>query len=335
LIPCTRFAAAALALAASLFCASAQVPVQRVASRRGPAQFVTLSGSVPPVAQPEFDQGPVAPATRMSRMVLVLKPTGAQQAALDTLLAAQQDPASPLYHRWLTPSEFGARFGAGGAAIAQITGWLAAQGFTTEEIPAGRRMIVFSGSAGQIAEIHRYHAQGAMHLANAQDPQIPASFSNIVDGILSLNDVRRTAQNRTRPLTARPQYSAGATHYLFPADFATIYNVVPLLTAGTNGSGVSIAIAARSNIHLDDVAQFRKMAGLPPNLPQVLLTGNDPGLVAADQQESTIDAEWSGALAPAASIKLVVAASSASTDGIDLASAWIVNHAAAPIVAVS
>jgi subtilase family serine protease len=54
---------------------------------------------------------------------------------------------------------------------------------------------------------------------------------------------------RTRtPLTAQPDYSAGATHYLFPADFATIYDLNPLFTAGTNGTGSSIAIAARSNI---------------------------------------------------------------------------------------
>lgn len=273
-------------------------------------------------------------------MVLVLKSAPAQQAALDALLAAQQTPASPLYHRWLSPAEFGARFGRGDAVLAQIVGWLAANGFTTEEIPAGRRMIVFSGAAGQVSdafhtEIHRYRMQGTVHLANAQEPQIPASLSNFVEGILSLNDLRRTAQNHTRWLGAQPLYSAGATHYLAPADFAAIYDLHPLYDAGTGGNGVSIAIAARSNIRLDDVAKFRAMAGLPANAPQVVVTGSDPGLVTADQEESTIDAEWSGAVAPGASVKLVVAASSAATDGIDLASAWIVNHAVAPIVAVS
>jgi subtilase family serine protease len=58
-------------------------------------------------------------------------------------------------------------------------------------------------------------------------------------------------------------------------------------------------------------------------------------LVASDQLESTLDTEWSGAVAPAATITLVVAASTATTDGIDLASAYIVNHATAPVVSVS
>ena len=137
------------------------------------------------------------------------------------------------------------------------------------------------------------------------------------------------------PLSTQPDYSAGATHYLFPADFATIYDLNPLFAAGTNGTGSSIAIAARSNIKLSDVEAFRSMAGLPANDPTITLDGADPGLVAHDQDESTLDAEWSGAAAPAAAVNLVVAASTATTDGIDLAAAYIVNHAAAPVVSVS
>ena len=137
------------------------------------------------------------------------------------------------------------------------------------------------------------------------------------------------------PLSMQPEYSAGATHYLFPADFATIYDLNPLFAAGTNGTGSSIAIAARSNIKLSDVEAFRSMAGLPANDPSVTLDGADPGLVAHDQDESTLDAQWSGAAAPAAKVNLVVAASTATTDGIDLAAAYIVNHAAAQVVSVS
>jgi len=43
-------------------------------------------------------------------MILTLNPTPAAQAELDRLLAEQQDPASPQYHRWLTPQAFRARF---------------------------------------------------------------------------------------------------------------------------------------------------------------------------------------------------------------------------------
>jgi subtilase family serine protease len=321
--------------------APAPLPVAGGANPVDESRMITLRGNVHPLARPELDQGLANPATPLDRMLLVLNSSPAQQSDLVALLAAQQDPQSPLYQQWLTPAEFGARFGATDADLTQVTAWLEAQGFTVDEISAGRRLVAFSGSAAQVAAafrtpLHIYRVNGTDHLANAEDPQIPVSLSGLVAGIVSLHDFRRTSEMHTlAPLSAQPDYSAGATHYLFPADFATIYDLNPLFTAGTDGSGSSIAIAARSNIKLSDVEAFRSMAGLSANDPTVTLGGKDPGLVAHDQDESTLDAEWSGAAAPAAAVNLVVAASTATTDGIDLASAYIVNHSAAPVVSVS
>lgn len=321
--------------------AHAPLPIAGTANPVDESQRVTLRGNVHPLARPEFDRGLANSATPLRRMLLVLNSSPMQQADLDALLTAQQDPNSPLYHHWLTPAEFGARFGASDADLAQVSAWLVARGFTIDEIPAGCRLVSFSGSAAQVAttfriSLHIYRVNGTDHLANSSDPQIPVGLSHIVVGVVSLHDFRRTSEMRNlAPLSAQPYYSAGATHYLFPSDFATIYDLNPLFTAGTDGTGSSIAIAARSNIKLSDVEAFRSMAGLPADDPTVTLDGADPGLVAHDQDESTLDAEWSGATAPAAAVNIVVAASTATTDGIDLASAYIVNHSAAPIVSVS
>ena len=124
-----------------------------------------------------------------------------------------------------------------------------------------------------------------------------------------------------KPLDSKPQYTAGSTHYLFPADFATVYDLNPLYSAGTSGAGISIAIAGRSNIDMADVEAFRTIAGLPANAPEVTLAGTDPGLVANDQDEATLDVECTGAVAPQALVKLVAASSTATTDGVDLAAA--------------
>lgn len=341
-------------LAAALLLTLCPLPVlaQRSTSRFfGPIdelQAVTLYGNVHPLARAEFDLGEVNASTRMDRMILVLRPTAAQQKLLDALVAAQQNPASPLYHQWLTPAAYGARFGSSAQNRARVVAWLKAHGFTIQEIPAGNRLIVFSGTTGQVSDafhtaMHRYRVDGVTHIANAQDPQIPSSLSGVVGGVVSLHDFRRRSEIKTRtvpgllaPVRAiRPFYSAGSTHYLFPADFAAIYNLNPLLSAGTSGSGVSIAIAARSNIKLSDVASFRSLSGLAVNTPSVVLAGTNPGLVAGDQQESTLDVEWAGAVAPQVAVKLVVAASTGSTDGVDLAAQYIVNHAIAPVVSVS
>jgi subtilase family serine protease len=317
------------------------VPTNGVAVCVDGSQTVTLEGNVHPLARAEFDQGVVNPNTRLERMMLLLKPSAAQQANLDALVEAQQNPGSPLYHQWLTPAEYGAQFGVSDPELALVTAWLTAQGFTVDEVPAGRQLVVFSGTAGQVfdafrTEIHVYRVNGVAHLANTQDPQIPVALAGVVIGVVSLHDFRRTSEMKTRrAFGAQPQYTAGGTHYLFPADFAAIYDLNPLYSAGTAGTGSAIAIVGRSNINLSDVAAFRSMAGLTANVPRVIVDGTNPGLVATDQDESTLDVEWSGAVAPGAAVNLVAAASTQTTDGVDLASQYIVNHATSPVVSVS
>lgn len=353
------YLAGALALAATVSCALAQRmgTVALTPSRTVAERVVTLEGNVHPLARADFDAGAVSADLRMERMVLLLSASPAQQAELDALVAAQQDTGSPLFHQWLTPAEFGARFGVHAQSLAQVTTWLTQQGFTVSEVPAGNRLVVFSGTAGQVSdafhiEMRHYVVNGESHIANAQDAQIPAALGGLVSGIVSLHDFRRSAEIEARlPLEAgiggrpalepgatagsQPEYTAGGTHYVFPSDFATIYDLDPLYDAGTTGAGVSIAIAGRSNINLSDVAMFRSVAGLAENVPAVITPQTDPGLVADDQQESTLDVEWSGATAPAASVTLVAEPSTATTDGVDLAAAYIVNHAVASVVSVS
>jgi subtilase family serine protease len=305
------------------------------------AQLVTLKGNVHPLARREFDGGAVEPDMALDRMVLLLKSKPERQAALDALVEAQQDVRSPLFHQWLTPAEFGARFGASGSEVARVAAWLEGYGFRVDEIETSNRLIVVSGTAGKVEEafqttIDRYNVNGVEHIANADDPRIPAALAGVIGGVVSMHDFRRVSQIGARKaIGVRPEYSSGATHYLFPTDFATIYDLNPLYAAGTAGAGISIAIAGRSDIEVGDVAAFRTISGLNANTPQVVIPGIDPGLVAGDQDESTLDVEWSGAVAPAAVVTLVAEASTATTDGVDLAAAYIVNHATALVMSMS
>ena len=331
----------AAALIAWFMLAIAQSPANRIAAPIDEAQVVTLMGNVHPLARAEFDQGVIPEETRLEWMILQLEPAAAQQTELDALLEAQHDAGSPLFHHWLTPSEYGARFGVSAQDLEPICAWLKGHGFTVDEIPAGHRLVVFSGTAGEVAEtfhteIHRYRVDGVEHIANSQDPQIPAALAGVVGGVVSLHDFRRRSLIKSRiALDSRPQYSAGSTHYLFPADFALIYDLNSLYSAGTTGAGTSIAIAGRSNINLSDVATFRAMSGLAANNPTVILVGANRGLVPGDQDEATLDVEWSGAVAPAARVNLVVGESTATTDGVDLSAQYIVNDATAPVVSSS
>ena len=130
------------------------------------------------------------------------------------------------------------------------------------------------------------------------------------------------------------QFNYGSNHYIAPADFATIYNVNPLYSNSVNGLGQTIAIIGRSNINVNDVQAFRTQFGLPANPPKITIVNTDPGQN-GDAIEAILDTEWSGAVAPKATVNLVVAASTNTADGIDLSAQYAVNHNVGSVISVS
>src|SRR5450755_3956076 len=112
---------------------SGAAPLDRVTRLVDARQTRIVSGSRHRLAQPEFDQGPVDPGMHMDHILLMVKPSPAQQAELDQLLVDQQNPSSPLYRNWLTPEEFGNRFGLSPADHSKVVAWLASEGLTVDE----------------------------------------------------------------------------------------------------------------------------------------------------------------------------------------------------------
>jgi Pro-kumamolisin, activation domain/Abnormal spindle-like microcephaly-assoc'd, ASPM-SPD-2-Hydin len=325
-------------------------------------QLVRLTGNTHPLALPKFDQGLASPAMSMDRMLLLLKRSPEQEAALSAFMAEQYDPKSPNFHHWLHAKEFGEEYGPSDADIAMVTGWLQQSGFIVENVSNGHTVVEFSGTASQVqqafhTEIHRYLVHGVQHTANDRDPQIPAALAPVIAGIASLHNFFPAPQSvlgsfvrkdkKTGKLTAAHSASGGPAPQLTyingsgqtreditPFDFATIYNELPLWNAGTAGAGVKIAISAVSDITLSDVATFRSSFGLPKNVPVIIHNGADPGLNGG-QVENTLDVEWSGATAPAATVVAVVSASTATTGGDELSDLYIIDNEVAPIMSAS
>src|SRR3569833_418808 len=105
----------ALAIVACL--ASAQAPTSlpirphdRLRGSITESSDTLLPGNTHPMARRSM--GALMTKTiQMDQMVLSLKSDDTQQAELDKLITAQQDPKSPLYHKFLTPEEFASHFG--------------------------------------------------------------------------------------------------------------------------------------------------------------------------------------------------------------------------------
>src|SRR5579864_6880859 len=90
---------------------------------------VALKGNVHRLARAEFDRGPAPLDLSLDRMLLVLKRSPEQEVDLQQLLDAQHDKHSHQYRKWLTPEQFGERFGLSTADLGQISTWLQVHGF--------------------------------------------------------------------------------------------------------------------------------------------------------------------------------------------------------------
>src|SRR5262249_42726909 len=106
----------------------------RIVQKADTRSSFRLRGNIHPFARPDYDRGQVGGSFRMERISVIFRATEAQDAALEALLEQQQNPASPDYHKWLRPEDFGDRFGLSSNDIDQIVSWLRNQGFTVDEI---------------------------------------------------------------------------------------------------------------------------------------------------------------------------------------------------------
>jgi hypothetical protein len=348
-------------LSAILSISSSSWSQSRIAGAIDDTQLVTLRGNTHPLALASFDRGAVPGDFPAQRLILVLKRSAAQENSLQQFLGQVQNPASPQYHQYLTPEQFGEQYGVSGDDLETLFGWLRASGFSVDRIHSGRMAIEFSGSAGQLQSafhtaIHSYVVNGEQHYANASDPQIPAALAPVIAGI-TLNNFTSHPLNksigkarldptthRATPLFNDPSPNAfgclnGYCFAVVPGDLATIYDAKPLLASGINGSGVTIGVVGVTDIDTSIVQLYRQNflpAYSATNLPNVILDGPDPGTGdTAEEVESYLDVEEASAVAPNATINYYEAADNYFTDGIALALARVIDDNQVSILSVS
>ena len=317
------------------------------------AETTTLPGNVRPEALLANDRGPVDDDLRLEHMQLLLARPAETEAALDRLIDDLHNPASPHFHQWLTAEQFGAGYGPAMRDVQAVVGWLQAHGFSVNTVQPGRMMIDFSGTAAQVreafhTEIHNLDVGGVQHIANMTNPRVPSALSGVVRGVVSLHDFRPHTNFK-----ARPGYtfstSDGETEYaVVPADLATIYDFKPLFSAGISGQGQTIVVIEDTNVYSTaDWTKFRatfKLSGytagsftqVHPQPASGTPNCSNPGVIAGNEGEATLDAEWASAGAPSAAIELASCADTNTTFGGLIALQNLVNSASPPpIVSIS
>jgi hypothetical protein len=337
----------------------------RIVRSPNPAERVTLEERRAAWITAANDEGAVPADVPLASLAVVLKRSPERQHAFEQFLRDQQDPSSPDYQHWLTPTEIGARFGATPHDIDAIGGWLGAQGLRVDSVSNSRTRIRFSGSASDVAaafatSMRYYRAGNEKRIAATSSAAIPAAFADAIASIEGLDTVRfqrsshvsapRRSVLASPAATYCPGGSAPCQHSIFPADFGVIYNLNPLYQQNLKGAGQTISIVGRERIYQPDIDHFNDLAGTSVPTPTTIIPpdGTDPGTPLStcpdttqrdcgnpsdqvgDQAEATLDVQRAGSVAPGAAIALIVSADTNSIDGINLALDYAIDHEPVP-----
>jgi pseudomonalisin len=361
---CT-FAASLLCLSLSLvstgFVAAQQrgaVQKNRVAEEPELRTSTTLHGQIPAWAARINDKGATPDETPL-RLTFVLSRSAELQASFTQLLADQQNPNSPNYHQWLTPQQVGEQYGPTQHDVDAFTAWLGSQGLTVLQTAPSRMFVDIVAPTSTVARalatsFHNYDDAGESRLSASTDPTIPAAFASVVSSITGLADLAIFPMHHSETVSMaslsavwskadatgpRPQFTnSTGPHYLTPGDFATIFDLKPVYSAGYTGTGQKIAIIGRSRVVASDVAAFEAKTGLVTNVVNTIIppTGVDPGVTLnADEGEAILDVQRVIGTAPGAQVDLVVSGSAGGFNGIYVAAQYEVQTLLDPVMNIS
>jgi hypothetical protein len=344
---------AALALCAPAPTLAQDLPTKlqpRITSPIDASRRVPLAGSRSPRAAAADDLGVVPGTLQLRGISLLFSRSAAQQAALDALVAAQQNPASPLYHQWINPDQYAAQFGVADADIAAAESWLEQQGFSIDSVARSRNRIFFSGTAAQVASafgapLHYYltpataYEPAKTHFAPSTDLTLPSALASSVLAIGNLSDFHLLPHILRTPQAAQPRFTSSVkgNHYLTPGDLATIYDITPAYNSGFTGSNQSIAVIGQSAVNLSDVSNFQTAVNIPGKTPIIVLvpdSGTSEVYADGDEAESDLDLEYSSTIAKGAQVYFVYTGNS-NNFGAFNSIEYAVDERIAPIISSS
>ena len=243
------------------------------------------------------DLGPAASSTPLHLVLSLARPDAAGEKAL---LAAEHDPSSPQYRHFLTPGEFGQRFGVPAATRQAVTSYLTGGGLTVDAVSAAGDQITASGDTTHVASLfhttfERFATGATTFVANTRVPSFPYGLG--IRNILGLN----TLQHYSLPARARTVQDncVGSTclGVTTPQDLWTAYQQ-PTAYQGQN-QGVAVFGEGQTEGVISDLRQFETERGLPQVPVAVKRPAGDTNFADdSGHEEWNIDTQASTGMAP-------------------------------------
>ncbi|MBV8634588.1 MAG: S8/S53 family peptidase, partial [Burkholderiaceae bacterium] len=287
----------------------------------GAASFSAHAGSA---AKP-LDLGATPPATQQT-VSIVLKIQNISD--LEQYVAGTVDPTSPLYQQFLSSRAFRQNFAPTNAVVKFIENAMAAQGITVNDVMSNNLVIHATGTTAQFnqllqTQIHNYF-DGLHYFHKPSTPgTIPTTLADLVLVIAGLNNQPQARPHSHRIPESTPAvgavesvkvsllskgFSGGTTNgtpgQFTVADVANLYNINPLYKNHITGRGRTIGIATLANFSPADAYAYWNSVGLKVNQNRITQVHVDGGGGTAGSDETTLDVEQSGGIAPDA--KMIV-----------------------------
>ena len=252
--------------------------------------------------------------------------------AVKQRVADQQDPASPHYRRWLTPTAFGERFGASADRYSRFARWLSAAGFHVTPYP-NRLFLEADGTVASVRrllgiQLHEASADGRAFRTFEGEPTIPAELTADLLHISGLDTRVRLRRRLTVP------QGAGTLQVLGAADLRVEYGMTTLTQTGGAAGLTLVVLGTQEGTLLGSTGNVGAPLVLPSSqainaylstlsqatatyTPIVMMNPNADYNGPGSNQESELDVEMQSVGAPrAASIDLLLTpASVLLTDG--------------------
>jgi subtilase family serine protease len=305
-----------------------------VSSRLALAVSALLAVSVSAVAEPAFpskatpaplDLGAVvAQSGTTISVTLPLKLRNIDAA--ESLLQNLSDKNSASYHKFLTPQEFRSQFGPSDEDVAIVVANLATHGLSAER--SGAMTLKVTGSITSLerafqVSLHTYQVPARGNIASYQfraptsAPTVPAEVSSVVQNVIGLStrpsffphNLRTPAKLVHARGAVSPSTSGGLINplgALTVADFDKYYDVSPLIAKNITGERRTVAIVTLASFTKSDAFAYWKAVGLKVKSDRITVDNIDggPGKPSDESgsDETTLDVEQSGGIAPGANI---------------------------------
>ncbi|MBS0380541.1 MAG: S8/S53 family peptidase [Proteobacteria bacterium] len=270
-----------------------------------------------------YDLGPVS-ASDKSDLTVTVALNLRNRDQLEQLVEATYTHGSPSYHKFLTTAQFAAQFGPSAATVAAVTRHFESLGLTVTR--SATAQLHLTGSAAQLGrafgvELHAYEVPAtsfapALHFhAPAGAPQIPAAVAGAVHSVLGLDNRPVFAPHVRRVPVGLPALKPGNDNTPdtpdLPGswtvqDLAIYYDVNPVYKKGFDGTGQTIGIVTLASFTPSDAFTYWNSLGLGVKKNRITEIqvdgGSGPPSDAAGSDETTLDVQQSGGIAPGAKI---------------------------------